>query len=369
MASNPMQRQARNYFLLGMAVTVIIAAIIVVLLFMQVKKLNEQIQAEQAATKTVYVLTQDVKSGQVLTSDMFKLETVKSTGVPMDATSDVMTLLQNYSLCDKSGNNIYVEADGSLYMMVDNSKVTVYREETTDSYYTQSTNGEKTYIETAQKSIIAKVDMKANTVITNSLISRADELETDDVRKQEYNMLVLPIDLMTGDYVDVRFLLPSGQDFIVVSKKSVTIPEVNGEYLSNTIQMNLSEEEILSLSCAMVEAYRMNSSKLYVTKYTQAGLQEAAIPNYVVNSEVANEIDADPNIVAEARKALSERYTDSAKSLRNNYINGAISNYGDSENLPIKMEESITSSQESRQQYLQSLTGGTVTTTETEQQQ
>ena len=32
MASNPMQRQARNYFLLGMAVTVIVAAIIVVLL-------------------------------------------------------------------------------------------------------------------------------------------------------------------------------------------------------------------------------------------------------------------------------------------------------------------------------------------------
>ena len=27
MASNPMQRQARNYFLLGMAVTIIIAAI------------------------------------------------------------------------------------------------------------------------------------------------------------------------------------------------------------------------------------------------------------------------------------------------------------------------------------------------------
>ena len=70
MASNPMQRQARNSFLLGMVLTLIIAAIIVALMFMQIKKLNEKIKADQAATKSVYVLTQDVKSGQEITSDV-----------------------------------------------------------------------------------------------------------------------------------------------------------------------------------------------------------------------------------------------------------------------------------------------------------
>ena len=363
MASNPMQRQARNYFLLGMALAIIIAGIIIAFLFMQMKKVNEQLQAEKAGTKTAYVLTQDIKSGQVIDSTMFEPRELKEAGIPADATGDVNTLLSNYSLCDKSGNNIYVNSDGSLYMRINNSEVTVYREAATDSYYTQGTNGEKSYIETVQKSIIAKVDMKANTVITNSLIARADEIQTDDVRRQEYNMLSLPIDLMTGDYVDVRFMLPNGQDFIVVSKKQVTIPDVNGAYLADTIQMNMSEEEILSLSCAIVEAYRMDASKLYVTKYTEAGLQEAATPNYAVNNEVANEIDKDPNIVQEAKSALSRRYSGGATDLRNNYINGALSTYGDTENVPTKVEESITSTQEARQQYLQGLTGAVTTTT------
>ena len=56
MATNPMKRQARNSFLLGMVCTLIITAIIVALLFMQIKKLNEQIQEDKAATKNVYVL-------------------------------------------------------------------------------------------------------------------------------------------------------------------------------------------------------------------------------------------------------------------------------------------------------------------------
>ena len=42
MATNPMQRQARNSFLLGMVVTLLIAGVIVALLFMQIKKLNEK---------------------------------------------------------------------------------------------------------------------------------------------------------------------------------------------------------------------------------------------------------------------------------------------------------------------------------------
>ena len=42
MASNPMQRQARNYFLLGMVITLLIAGVVVALLFMQTKKVREE---------------------------------------------------------------------------------------------------------------------------------------------------------------------------------------------------------------------------------------------------------------------------------------------------------------------------------------
>lgn len=367
MATNPMQRQARNSFLLGMVVTLIIAGIIVAFLFMQIKKLNETIQAEKASSVQVYVLNRDVTSGQVLTEDMFSPQTVKAAGVPVDATSQITTLLQNYSLCDMSGNNIYTDADGSLYMQTNDTKTTVYRDETTGNYYTQAANGTRTYIETTQKELIAKVDMKANTVIASSYIARSDELDTDDVREQEYNMVVLPIDLMTGEYIDIRLQLPGGQDFIVISKKMVTIPQINGEYLSDTIQIKMSEEEILTMSNAIVEAYKIEGSKLYATKYTEAGLQETATPTYIVNEEVASLIDADPNIVDEARAALSERYNNgNLTNLRNQYINNALSTYGNDDAVPDKVEESTTSTQESRQEYLQSLVGtGTTTSTGT----
>ena len=309
MASNPMQRQARNSFLLGMVATLIIAAIIVALLFMQIKKLNEKVKADQAATTSVYVLTQDVKSGQVITPELFQLTQVKTSGVPANATSDITTMIQNYSLCDKAGNNIYTDTDGSLYMNAENgTKTIVYKEENADSYYTQSANGTKNYIEVTQKPLIAKIDMKANTILAGSFITRSDDMDTDDVRTQEYNSLVLPVDLFTGDYIDIRLMLPNGQDFIVVSKKEVTIPVVGGTDSSDTLNVNLSEDEILHMSSAIVDAASLNGAKLYATKYTDAGIQEASTPNYVVRDAVSKELQADPNILSSAMEILRTRY-------------------------------------------------------------
>ncbi len=365
MATNPMQRQARNSFLLGMVVTLLIAAIIVALLFMQIKKLNEKIKADEAATKSVYVLNKDIKSGQVITADLFSLKTVKADGVPANATSDITTLLQNYSLCDKAGNDIYTDSEGNLFMNAENgSKVTVNKDDTTGNYYTQAANGTKTYIETTEKPLVAKIDMKANTVLASSFIARSDDIDTADVRQQEYNSFVLPVDLFTGDYVDIRLLLPSGQDYIVTSKKMVTVPDVDGEYLADTVQMKMSEDEILTMSNAIVEAYKIEGAKLYATKYTDAGSQDASTPTYVVNDEVAKLIEADPNIVSKAMSALSARYNannGALKTMRSQGINSALSNYGKDENVPDKVEESITSTKEARQQYLQSLTGGAST--------
>lgn len=355
MASNPMQRQARNSFLLGMVLTLILAAAVVALLYMQIKKLNEKLANEENGKLSVYVLNQDVKSGTPLTTNMFTMKSVSKSAIPQDATSDIGATLANYSLCDKSGNDIYTDADGSLYMNVNNNKVKVYKEDLSDSYYTMN-GSNKSYIETTQKSLIAKVDMKANTVITSSLFARSNEINTDDVRTQEYNMLVLPTDLVDGDYVDIRFMLPNGQDFIVVSKKKVTIPLVNGVYSADTICVDLSEDEILSLSSAIVEAYRMEASKMYVTKYVEAGIQNASTPTYPVNAEVARLVEQNPNIVEEALAALRTRYN--AES-RNTYINDALSKYGDNDQIPKKVEESITSTKESREKYLQSLTGAT----------
>ena len=164
------------------------------------------------------------------------------------------------------------------------------------------------------------------------------------------------MDLTTGDYVDIRLQMPSGQDFIVLSKKMIEIPVVQGMDSVDTIWMSLSEEEILTMSCAIVEAYRINGSKLYATKYTDPGMQQAIIPTYPINAETIKLIEEDPNITELAKKGLGNRYS---VTLRNDYINEELRKPENTEaNVTNKMNESITKTQEDRQKYLESLSGG-----------
>ncbi len=173
-------------------------------------------------------------------------------------------------------------------------------------------------------------------------------------------MLVLPMDLVTGDYIDIRLMLPSGQDYIIVSKKEVEIPNIGGVDSEDTVWINLSEDEILHMSCAIYEAYKIKGSKIYATKYTEAGMQEAATPTYPVNESTSRLLQNNPNIVEKAMNEIANRYNNTdASNLRNNYINTEISNQGDQAqaNVETNMQESTTNSKNSRKEYLDSLSG------------
>ena len=372
MATNPMQRKARNSFLLGMLLMLIISGAVIALLFMQLMKKNQEEKEELATSKQVYVLNQDVSSGQVITQDMLTPQTLPMSLIPSNATGD-SNFVSNYSLQDKEGNDIYTKVDSQtneakLYIRRNNNEYEVKREEATDSYYINTTNNsdEKEYLELTNVPLVAKVTMKANTIITSELVSKSDNLVQDDVRKQEYNMLVLPIDIQTGDYVDVRLMLPSGQDYIVVAKKEVEVPIIAGVDSEDTIWMNLSEDEILHMSCAIIDAYQISGSKLYVTKYTEAGMQNAATPTYPINRATSELLQSDPNILEKAMTELNARYNENnLANLRNNYINAAIESEGDQaqSNIETNMQESITNSQNSRKEYLQGLSAPEETTT------
>ena len=69
MAQNPMQRKMTNSFLLGMFITLLIAAIIVGLLLFRINKLNtekETLESSQVkATKTVYVASETIAEGDI----------------------------------------------------------------------------------------------------------------------------------------------------------------------------------------------------------------------------------------------------------------------------------------------------------------
>lgn len=428
MASNPMQRKTRNSFLLGVIITLLIASIVIGFLFIQLKQKTEELNTEIQAKKNIYVLTQDVKSGQILTEDMFTTKAVNQNAIPSDATSS-SSIISAWFFQTKDGQSVYTDKAG-LYLdtpdtMVEifqndgsnydstlkdsegkaiekgekyiilngtvskvsssiNSKIVqdeygayyidenndvitrIFQEESTEQYYiykldktTMSTSNKriKTYIEMNNVPLVAKVDMNKNTVITPNLVVQSNEVVTDDVRAQEYNMIVLPVDLMTDDYIDIRLMTPSGQDFIVASKIKVEIPKNEDDtYISDTIRVNLGEDEILTLSSAIVEAYGINGAKLYANKYVEAGMQEAATPTYIPNSAVTSQISSDPNIVEKAMAGLRARYTEAAKATRNNYLQTIIDSSSDySGNVQTKQEESITNQNSARQKYLESL--------------
>ena len=413
MATNPMQRKSRISFLLGMLVMLVIAAIIIALLYMKINSQQEEIKKYVQTTTKVYTLKQDVKSGQVLTSNMFDLTDVPISTVPSGATTNIKTTLSSYSLTDTTGRTIYYHPVGvdftagesattanttntsgnsgasnladsttdfknqafyylSRTVETGTTKVTykypLYvtstdgKESLADSlkskdkahFYQNGTSTQATEITIAENAVVAKVDMNTNSVITTSLISRADEIISNDTRKQEYNVVSLPVDLQPNEYVDIRFMLPNGQDYIVVSKKKVTIPVSNGAYLADTIQMNLSEEETLLMSSAIVESFEMKGSKLYATRYTEAGLQEAASETYTPNSYVITAIKNDKNIVDSAIKQLNSRKND---------IDTAMSQFGTEENIQTKADASATTTLEQRRNYLQTLVPTTVPAT------
>jgi len=113
MTGNPMQRKSTGSFILGMVVMLLIAVVVVGLLYMKMKNLQDKLQKYEAneSTAKIYVLNQDVKAGQVLESSMFSEKQIAKAMIPENATTNIVSTLSSYSLRDTSGNRIYVGTD------------------------------------------------------------------------------------------------------------------------------------------------------------------------------------------------------------------------------------------------------------------
>ena len=376
MATNPMQRKARNSFLLGMLLMLVITGLIIAFLAMMLMQANQKLADTEESRVKVYVLNTNVRSGDVITNDMYSLMEINSAVVPSNATSTA-DLFTDYALQDKDGNQITTKTEededtGEMvnknYITIDGREYEVFKDELHPENRYIERDGENEYLDLVSVPLIAKVDMNANTVLTLELLEKGDNTVQDDVRRQEYNVVVLPLDLTTGDYIDIRLMLPNGQDFIVVSKKEVEIPIVGDTDSQTTMWVDLSEDEILHMSCAIVDAARVTGAKLYATKYTDPGMQKAAIPTYAVNSETSALLTNNPNILENAMEELTNRYSQgNSANLRNEYIQPEIDSQGEQgqSNLETQMQDSITRSQEERVDYLEGLASSATTTTTT----
>lgn len=296
MAVNPMQRKSRNSFLLGMFLMLLIALIIVAIIYLLIllpKQKEKEKLAAQATTKQVYVVKMPIKSGDEIS--MANVESQKlDTGLNAADLVNVMTL---------------------------------------------------------EPGATAKIDLPIGTIVTSAMVNLPNEEVTDDVRLMEYNMITLPTTLIEGDYIDIRLTLPTGQDYIVVSKAKVMNVQ------NSTIGLHLSEEEILMMNSAIVEAYKMTASNFYAVQYVEAGNQNGARVTYTPTAEVQNLIAYDSNIVDEARKALEQRFSEGVRT----YIDAATGLYSTQSltNIEAGMQEQIEKAKEARKNYLQGISAET----------
>ena len=297
MAKNPMQRKARNSFILGMFITLIITGSIIGLLVFKLININKENKEKEQGLKNAYVLVTDIKSG-----DSIKLENLKKVDIETNIIpSNAITLSQ------------------------------------------------------IEENTIAKIDLKTGTILSSDMITNSDDKTTNDTRVQEYNMILLPSQINTNEYVDIRLRLPSGLDYIVVSKKKIEIPQVLGVASESTFSVKLNESETQTMSSAIVESYIMEGSILYVAKYVEPGIQGSSVPTYVPSTAVQEAIRHNSNITVEARNALVTRFNESITT--RNSINSVLNTYNDKskENVEKSVEEEVNKAMQERKKYLDAL--------------
>ena len=161
-----------------------------------------------------------------------------------------------------------------------------------------------------KEAIILEEQENANTQKINP-ISSEEHLQEDirlepeikevenDWRIHGFPYIKLTENLKVGDYVDVRISFADGGDFILLSKKQIQgfSPLREGEY--KALWLIVSEEEILRLSSAVVDAYCNEGCSIYAIQYV-SDIQKEAIVNYVVSDTIKQLMEEDPNIVERA---------------------------------------------------------------------
>ena len=95
---NPLERKARNSFIKGIVIAGLIGLIGIVILVIQIMNMKAEEKERLASMTTIYVLNQDVSSGQVITAEMMTQKQVESTLIPQNAVSNI----SNYYLRDQN---------------------------------------------------------------------------------------------------------------------------------------------------------------------------------------------------------------------------------------------------------------------------
>jgi len=315
MAVNPMTRTKRNWFLIGALVMLLIGAGVAGFLIYQIVQLKETIAIKEA--KTCVILSHDVQSGTKF-------------AVPEEVKKEYQEKNKKLNPFD------YFENQGLI-------KEVYLEYAPKDALTKKDINNENFILET-------KINLQSGVVLSKDMVNILGDEVRKDTRIQEYNMVTLPSKLQNGNYIDIRLVLPSGQDFVVVSKKQVI------ECDTMTIWLKMTEDEIQMMNNAIVESYVMTGSDLYATVYNEAGLQEPADVTYAMSPLVDATFIQNPNLLAEAKEAYSQRNANMVKEYRQ-AIERQLSAYSEDKktNIETGVEKKKEAQMEERLKYISKL--------------
>ncbi|MCW3793943.1 SAF domain-containing protein [Paenibacillus sp. LS1] len=209
----------------------------------QVDKMEAEMRAEQAKKVMIYQLKRNLKAGDKIRKDDLLQKEISMEDAPEDSITDIKQIVSK----------------------------------------------------------IIKIPAAKNTTIIPSILY-SEGVTPNDLRYQEFNVMKLPSDLTQDQFVDVRINFPTGQDYIVLSKKKVK--KLAGA--SGTVWYEMNESEILTISSAIVDAF-INGGKIYALSYVDPEFQDKAQTTYPVNSEVMQLMQNDPNILAVAKMGLNRQ--------------------------------------------------------------
>lgn len=239
----------------------------------------------KAETQMAYVLAGDLPVNHIMSENDVTLVEAKKETLPSDAYLATEIL-------DKNGNPTKDKKGNILY------------------------NYDKSFVGRKLKSATG-----ARTILSDALFLQDSDNVSVDLRSREFNMISLPSNLVEGDFIDIRILFPTGEDYLVVAGKEIMSTGANAE--SNSIFLELNEEEIVRVSSAVIESYIADGINVYATKYVNPTEQLYKYVNvdyvakyndavkklqelYKENVEVTDETTARPMVDASGDPVLDE---------------------------------------------------------------
>lgn len=177
----------------------------------------------------------------------------------------------------------------------------IINEDNVQSKMVYTSQAKEQFITEADFGKVALIHIPGGTQLFPGMLT--ENLSLPDVREMQYDVININTNIVNNDRIDVRIFFPNGEDYIVLSKKTIKGLAID----SPGCLLWLNEEEILRMSSAIVDAYLYSGAKLYTTKYIEPNLQEESKITYEPSVATLLLIQDNPNILETATNELSKQ--------------------------------------------------------------